>query len=88
MNFSYVNLATLFRKLKKDKIKLKRLVKDEEGDKKNKIITLKVEEWRYSNTNEDITLLFIKFKNFIKHDNQQSFQHKNEGKSLFVPTCF
>lgn len=41
---SSLDLATLFEKLKKHEMKLKSLVKDEEGNKRKKIAHLRIEE--------------------------------------------
>lgn len=65
------------------------LLKNEECDKKKKILTFKVEEFEELECDKDINLLVCVFKMFIKYEKQpQSFQHKKEEKSSFVTTCF
>lgn len=81
-----MNLTTLLKKLQEHKMELKRLDEDE-GDNKKKSITLKVRR-KYSDFDEDLTILVRNFKRFMNHDKQQNFQHKNKGRSSCVPTCY
>lgn len=58
-----MNLAPLFRNFQKNKMELKRLVVDEEGDKnKGKKFCLKLEEGKDPDTSENMTLLVLKYK--------------------------
>lgn len=57
---SSMDLATLFGKLQKHEIKLKKLVKNKEVDKKNKSLALKVGEGKDSDIDEDMELLVQK----------------------------
>lgn len=64
------------------------IVDDEESDKKKKSLSLKVEEEKDLDSNEDMKLLVRKFKRFMSHDKRQDFQQKNKGRSSFVPTYY
>lgn len=56
-NLCYMDLANLFEKMEEHEMELKRLVEDEEGDKKKKNLAIKVKEGKDSYTNEDMPLL-------------------------------
>lgn len=77
---------TLFGKLQEHGMKLKRLSIDEEGEKKNKSLTLKVEE---SDSDGDMALIVNNFKRFMKNEkNQKKEKGKDEEKTPFILTCY
>lgn len=77
---------TLFGKLKENKMELERLVIGEEGEKKRKSLTLKVED---SISGGDMTLIVNKFKRFLSHEKQQKEkQEKYKEKASFTPTRY
>ena len=61
-NLYYMDLTRLFRKLQEHEIELKSLVKEKEGDKNKKSLTLKVKEDKISNFDEDMIYLVHKNK--------------------------
>ena len=72
-----MDLATFFGKLKEHKIKVKWPDDNEEGDKKTKILALKVTNVKdmesenkdcQSESDEDINLMFLKFSKFLRHE--------------------
>lgn len=77
-DMSTINLASLFGKMQEYEMKLKRLANDEECDKKNIILALNTKEEKYSEFDEDIVLLVINCKTFMKHEKQKHFQHTSE----------
>lgn len=61
-----MDLATLFGKLREHEMELKRLTKDEEGDRKKKNLSLKSEEKDFDSSDEEMTLISPNFKRFMK----------------------
>lgn len=67
-------------------MKLKIISIDEEGEKKNKSLALKVEE---PDLDGDMDLIVKNFKRFLKKEkSQKEEQGKDEEKSPFIPTCY
>lgn len=64
---------------------LKRLVKYEEGDKKNKSLDLRAKEENNSEYDKYMILIVHNLKRIMK---RQFFQHKKVGGSIFGPTCY
>lgn len=68
-------------------MKLKRLIDDDEGDKKNKTLTLKIEEKELDCDDEEMKLVVPDFRKFMKCKKQQEEQN-NKGISSFTLICF
>lgn len=67
-------------------MKLKRLPIDEEVEKKNKSLALKVEE---SYVDGDMTLIVMNFKRFMNNQKRQKEGHEKDVENIpFVLTCF
>lgn len=93
---SFIHLATLFEKLQKHEVELKRLDENEEGDKKKKSIALKVtkakdiksEDGDYQNESYvDVDFMFRKFEEFLRHEKKTpKFQKQSKEISTFIYT--
>lgn len=66
-----MDLTTLFGKLQEHELEPKRLVDDEEGEKKNKIVALKIEEENDSGSDDEMTMIIQNLKRFMKCENLQ-----------------
>lgn len=75
-----MDALTLFGKLQEHEMELKRLVVDEEGEKKNKCLALKVEE---SNFDGNVTLIVNKFKRFLRMGRSKNKRKKKMRKNTF-----
>lgn len=91
---SSINSSTIFSKLHEHEIKLKCLTKSKEGYKKNKSLALKatyIKDMESEDTicqnerDEDMNLLFCKFKEFPRHEN--NLQNSKSKVKKDQPLC-
>lgn len=57
-------------------MELKRLVNDDEGDKKNKTLALKTEKEKDSDSNEEMTMIIQNSKRFMKRRKENKMSKK------------
>lgn len=77
----FITMDTLFDKLKKYEMKLKIFDMDGEGEKNNKSLAFKVEDF---DSDDDISFMVWNFRKFLKHEKQQQ---ETQNKWHVIPNC-